>query len=47
MGVFIMKKGMMFLFVVSLSVLLVGCGTGKKKDDSSVGDSFENTQNLV
>ena len=46
MGVFIMKKGMMFLFVVSLSVLLVGCGTGKKKDDSSVGDSFENTQKI-
>jgi len=41
-----MKKNMMLMLVISLSVLLVGCGTGKKKDDISVGDSFENTQKV-
>ncbi len=40
-----MKKGMMmFLLVVSVSVLLTGCGAGKKNDDSSVGDSFDKAQ---
>jgi hypothetical protein len=42
-----MKKGMMmFLFVVSVSVLLVGCGADKKSDGSNVGDSFEKTQKI-
>ena len=36
----------MFLFVISLSVLLVGCGTGDAKDECSVDDSFENTQKI-
>lgn len=30
----------MFLFVVSVSILLMGCGTGKKNDDSDLTDSF-------
>ncbi|GGB40462.1 hypothetical protein F3157_16970 [Virgibacillus dakarensis] len=42
-----MKKGMMiFLLVVSVSILLMGCGTGKKNDDSGLADSFEKTQKV-
>lgn len=32
--------------VLTLSVLLVGCESGNKKDDSSVSVSFENTQKV-
>lgn len=42
----ILKKGIMFLLVISLSVLLVGCSTEKKNDNKSVDDSFENTQKV-
>jgi len=42
-----MKKGlMMFLLVVIVSTLLMGCGSGKKNDDSSLTDSFEKTQKV-
>jgi hypothetical protein len=42
-----MKKGLiMFLLVVSVSVLLIGCDTDKEIDDSSIGDSFEKTQKV-
>lgn len=42
-----MKKGMMmFLLVVCVPVLLMGCGAGKKNDDSSVGDSFDKAQKI-
>ena|SRR5699024_7983279 len=41
-----MRKGIMFLFVISLSVLIVGCGTVKEKEDKSVGDSFKNTNKI-
>ena len=42
-----MKKGlMMFLIVVIVSTLLVGCSTGKKNDDNSLAGNFEQTQKL-
>lgn len=37
---------MMFLLVVSVPILLMGCGTGKKNDDSNLADSFEKTQKV-
>lgn len=42
-----MKKGlMMFLIVVIVSTLLVGCSTGKKNDDNNLTSNFEKTQKI-
>lgn len=42
-----MKKSMMmFLLVVSVSVLFMGCSAGKESDDSNIGDSFKKTQKV-
>lgn len=42
-----MKKSMvMFLFFVSVSILLIGCVRGEDDDESSITDNFENTQRV-
>ncbi|MFZ0576560.1 MAG: hypothetical protein WAM41_03540 [Psychrobacillus psychrotolerans] len=42
-----MKKGlMMFLIVVIVSTLLVGCSIGKPNDDNSFANNFEKTQKI-
>ena len=42
-----MKKGLtMFLIMVIVSTLLVGCSTGKKNDDNSLAGNFEKTQKI-
>lgn len=42
-----MKKGlMMFLIVVSVSTVLVGCSIGKKNNDNSHIGNFEKTQKI-
>ena len=42
-----MKKDlMMFLIVVIVSTLLVGCSTGKNNDDNSLTGNFEKTQKI-
>ncbi|MFJ8066926.1 hypothetical protein ACIQYS_20325 [Psychrobacillus sp. NPDC096426] len=42
-----MKKGLlMFLIVVIVSTLLVGCSTGKQNEDNSFANNFEKTQKI-
>ncbi|MFD1412330.1 hypothetical protein [Oceanobacillus jeddahense] len=42
-----MKKGIMiFLLVISVSFLIMGCSAGEENDGSSVADSLENTQKV-
>lgn len=42
-----MKKTLwMFLFVLSLSILAIGCSTGTTKDDGNIDERFDNMQKI-